>query len=61
MVTVVVSMAAAALYVGSAFAGEGGLLVSTFPLRWPEATLVLVAGAFSFVVPAFLPLEKEPA
>ena len=59
LLTIVVSIAAAVLYVGSAFAGEGGLLVSTFPLRWPEATLVLVAGAFAFAVPAFLPLDRE--
>jgi hypothetical protein len=56
-----VAIAAAALFVGSALAGAGGLLVSTFPLRWPEATAVLVAGAFSFALPALLPLEREPS
>jgi energy-coupling factor transport system permease protein len=51
----VVAVAAAGLFVGSALAGEGGLLVSTFPLRWPEATTILIAGAFSFALPALFP------
>jgi energy-coupling factor transport system permease protein len=58
-VTASASASAAVLFVGSALAGEGGLIVSTFPLRWPEATTVLVAGAFSFAVPVLLPLGRE--
>jgi energy-coupling factor transport system permease protein len=59
LLTAGVAVAAAALYISTALAGEGGLLVSTFPLRWPEATVVLITGAFSFALPAFLPLERE--
>jgi energy-coupling factor transport system permease protein len=59
VVTALISVAAAGLFVWSALTGSGGLLVSTFPLRWPEATTALVAGAFSFALPALLPLERE--
>ncbi|MGH2755605.1 MAG: energy-coupling factor transporter transmembrane component T family protein [Actinomycetota bacterium] len=59
-VTVTAAVSGAVLFVASAMAGEGGLLVSTFPLRWPEATGVLVLGAFSFALPALLPLDREP-
>jgi energy-coupling factor transport system permease protein len=53
-VVVVVAIACALLFAGAGLGGRGGLVPSTFPLSWPEAAPILVAGAFAFALPAFV-------
>ena len=54
-----VSVLAALTFVTAARASAGGLLVSTYPLRWPEANALLVAAALTFAFPGFLPRPVE--
>jgi energy-coupling factor transport system permease protein len=39
----------------------GDLLVSTFPLAWPDASPLLVIAAAAFAIPAFMPNEEASA
>jgi energy-coupling factor transport system permease protein len=57
--TIVFSVAGLGAFGFATFAGWGDLLVSTSPLRWPEASVVLLLGAFLFAVPAFLAPDRE--
>jgi energy-coupling factor transport system permease protein len=50
----VVSVLAASLFAIAAVRGWGSLGPSFFPLRWPDASPVLVAAALLFAAPAFL-------
>ena len=54
---VAVSLMAVAVFLIVFFGGGTTLSVSTFPLRWPQATPLLVAGALLLALPAFL---REP-
>jgi energy-coupling factor transport system permease protein len=49
-----VGAVAAAAFVGSAIAGVGGLVPSTFPLTWPSASVALVAAVCALAVPGLL-------
>lgn len=51
---VATSVVAATAFILFALRGEGALLVSTFPLLWPEASAVLVGMALVLSFPAFL-------
>jgi energy-coupling factor transport system permease protein len=57
--TIAVSVAALGAFGFATLAGWGDLLVSTSPLRWPEASMILVLAAFLFAVPAFLAPDTE--
>lgn len=53
--TVVFALAGATTVLGHAAALGGHLSVSTFPLRWPDASLWVLAGVIAFAAPAFFP------
>jgi energy-coupling factor transport system permease protein len=48
------ALAGAVAFALAAFGGWGGLSPSVFPLRWPDASFVLIAACFAFAAPAFL-------
>ena len=50
----VVAVLAASVFAIAALEGWGSLSPSFFPLRWPDASLVLIAAALLFSLPAFL-------
>jgi energy-coupling factor transport system permease protein len=57
--SVVVSSLAAAAFLAAGLSGRVDLFVSTFPLRWPNVSVMLVIAVTSFAVPAFLPREDS--
>jgi energy-coupling factor transport system permease protein len=52
--TVLASATALAAFLFFAYAGEGELLLSTFPLHWPEVSIWLVVGVLALALPGFL-------
>lgn len=59
--TTLASMLSLAVFIGFSMSGAGGLAVSTFPLRWPGASVTLIVAAFAFMLPAFLPSDEREA
>lgn len=53
ILTAVAAIAGAVVFLG-AMTGDAQLSVSTFPLGWPDATLLLVGAACLLALPAFL-------
>ena len=56
-IIVLPALVALAVFATDVVANDGGLSVSTFPLVWPEADPLLVAGVMLLAVPALLPRE----
>lgn len=59
MAVAATALAAAFLYLWAAGAGHGHLFISTYPLEWPQASALMMAGALSFALPAMLELERD--
>jgi energy-coupling factor transport system permease protein len=59
LATIASSLGAVAVFVAASFGGWGALGPSFFPLRWPEASAVLVIAALAFAVPAFVSLQED--
>ncbi|MDQ3958567.1 MAG: energy-coupling factor transporter transmembrane protein EcfT [Actinomycetota bacterium] len=57
-VTVALAAVAAAIVIVLAVRGDGALVVSTYPLRWPGAEALPLLAAFCFAVPAWLPADR---
>jgi energy-coupling factor transporter transmembrane protein EcfT len=59
--TIVVAACAASLACFLVFAARdmGSLSVSTYPLRWPDASALLIAATFMLGIPAFVPSRGE--
>lgn len=58
-ITLVVSLAALAIFGAAMLTSPSDLAVSTFPLAWPAASLPLIAAAFCFSCPAFLSADDD--
>jgi energy-coupling factor transport system permease protein len=52
--TVFISVVAFMTFVWGFRVGQGELLVSTFPLHWPEVSPVMLAGVLALAIPGFL-------
>jgi energy-coupling factor transport system permease protein len=57
-VTVGIAALAATTVLALAVRGEGALVVSTFPLRWPAAEALPTIAALSFALVAWLPADR---
>jgi energy-coupling factor transport system permease protein len=57
--TVAVATLAALVVVALALRGEGALVVSTYPLRWPGAEALPLLAALSFALVAWFPADRD--
>ncbi|MBI3647620.1 MAG: hypothetical protein HY240_02505 [Actinobacteria bacterium] len=56
--TAIVSGVCTVAFAAALLAGRGGLAPSTFPLRWPDVSPLLVVAAAGFALPGFLPAGR---